>query len=164
MTRNLQKEEFSIAYVHAVAALADCSVTRTVIDINGYDLTISATNENNLPRLPRIDVQLKCSARDLRRETSLNFALDVPTYRKLTSETLVPRVLVVLVVPPDLEHWITQTEEEMTLKHGAYWVSLYGQGDTENEGTVTVHLPREQLFTPLALTGIMNRVNQGHNP
>ena len=164
MTRNLQKEEFSIAYVHAVAALADCSVTRAVIDINGYNLTISATNEDNLPRLPKIDVQLKCSSRDLLRDTSLNFALDVPTYRKLTNETLVPRILIVLSVPTDLERWITQTEEEMTLRHGAYWVSLYGQGVTENEKTVSVHLPKAQFFTPLALTGIMNRVNQGHNP
>lgn len=164
MTRNLQKEEFSIAYVHAIAALADCSVTRAVIDINGYDLTVSATDENNLPRLPKVDVQLKCSSRDLLREASLNFPLDIPTYRKLTSETLVPRILVILVVPTDPERWITQTEEEIMLRHGAYWVSLYGQDETENEETVTVHLPRAQLFTPLALTGIMSRVNQGHNP
>ncbi len=164
MILNLQKEEFSIAYVHAVASLANCSVTHTTVDVNGYDLTLSATDELNLPRLPAINVQLKCTARDLLRESNLSFPLDVSTYHKLRRETLLPRILVVLSVPSDPAQWLSQTEEEMTLRHGAYWISLIGMQETDNTDTVTVYLPRVQLFTPQALRGIMDRVDRGQNP
>lgn len=164
MILNRRKEEFSIAYVHAVSSMANCAVTRAVVDVNGYDLTLAATDEHNLPRLPKLDVQMKCTARDLLREAHLHFPLDVATYRKLRRETLVPRILVVMSVPTDQVRWATQTEEEMTLRHCAYWVSLLGQNETDNEETVTVYLPRTQLFTPEALRGILERVNQGENP
>ena len=80
MILNLRKELFSMAYVRAIAAMADCSVTRVEVDVNGYDITISATDEHNFTKSPTIQVQMKCTARDLLRETGLSFPLDVATY------------------------------------------------------------------------------------
>lgn len=58
-----QQEEFSHAYVHAVATVAGFGVTRAprVVDNNGIDLTIAAVGDRLQPRKPRLDVQLKCT-------------------------------------------------------------------------------------------------------
>jgi hypothetical protein len=50
------------------------------------------------------------------------------------------------------------------MRHAAYWLSLRGHPDVPNEETVTVHLPRVQQLTPIALQQLMKRINDGGAP
>lgn len=158
------KEQFSLAYVRAVVALAGCDVTVYNVDVNGCDIGIHATDDNLHPRLPKVDVQMKCTAREVMDDNALIFDLDVPTYRKLRLDVTVPRILVVVLVPRDPVNWILQTEEEMVVRHCAYWRSLYDLTDTRNEEAQRVRLPRTQIFNVEALQGILAKVNRGEKP
>jgi hypothetical protein len=60
MDLNARKEQFSNAFLFAVAAVAGCSVAKPSVDNDSIDWTIS----NRLPRRPKLDVQLKCTADD----------------------------------------------------------------------------------------------------
>lgn len=60
-----------------------------------------------------------------------------------------------VLVPPKVEDWLQQTETELCLKRCAYWVSLRGQPQSTNQTTVTVYLPRQNIFSVDALKTLM---------
>ena len=88
----------------------------------------------------------------------------IKNYRDLIINSQVPRLLVVVLVPENLENWLQQSEDEMCMRYGAYWVSLRGQPERLNTANVTVELPRSNQFTVEALKSIMQRLSQGGLP
>ncbi|WP_256871800.1 DUF4365 domain-containing protein [Nostoc sp. TCL26-01] len=63
---------------------------------------------------------------------------------------------------PDLqENWLQQSETELCLKRCAYWVSIRGQPPTENQSTVTVYLPQQNIFSVEVLPALMQRIARG---
>jgi hypothetical protein len=82
----------------------------------------------------------------------------------LKINALVPRILVVVLVPEKITDWIKQTEDELCLRYCAYWVSLRGITDTENTTSVTIEIPRSNQFTPLSLQAIIERISFGDLP
>lgn len=68
---------------------------------------------------------------------------------------LVPRILVVVTVPVAAQEWLSQSEEEMILRHCGYWVSLREAPATENTHSVTVDIPRRNVFDVEALRRLM---------
>lgn len=47
------------------------------------------------------------------------------------------------------------------LRRCASWYSLAGLPPSENETSVTVQVPRANLFDAAALTSLMQRINEG---
>jgi hypothetical protein len=70
-------------------------------------------------------------------------------------------ILVVVLVPDEVEQWLEQSEDELCLKYSGYWLSLQGRPSSTNEQSVTVQIPRQNLFTVQALKSIMERLSQG---
>ena len=162
---NTQKEEFSYAYIYAVASAAGYSFQRatTPLDQVGVDVTITAVPETpESRRLTLLDLQVKCTSRDVLTDGEIRYPLPVKNYEELRyEEHSVSRILVVVVVPDNLDEWLHQSQEELCLKHCGYWVSLRGQRTTQNQGTITVYLPRENVFTVDALKSMMQRIKIG---
>jgi len=155
-----QKEQFSNAYLLAVAAAAGYTLARPSVDDDSVDWVIMAGGANGTPRRPRLDAQLKCSAQNIVKANSLRFPLELKNYNDLRhTDLFAPRILIVLTVPENPAEWLMQSEQEMALRRCAYWVSLRGMADTDNRKSVTVELPRRQIFTPAALQELMRRVN-----
>ena len=75
--------------------------------------------------------------------------------------TLIPKILVVVLIPDDLSEWVNQSETELCLRRCAYWLSLKGQPETRNTDSVTIYLPRQQIFSFNALQNIMQQLKQG---
>lgn len=75
-----------------------------------------------------------------------------------------PRILVVVLVPENLEDWLQQSESEICMRNCAYWVSLRGQPERQNTTNITVELPRSNQLTVEALKSIMQRLSQGGLP
>jgi hypothetical protein len=71
----------------------------------------------------------------------------------------VPRILVVVLVPENLVDWLVQSEDELSMRHCGYWVSLRGQPETVNATTVTVELPRSNQFTVEAVVSMWRALN-----
>ena len=158
MDLNASKEQFSNAFLLAVAAVAGCSVAKPSVDNDSIDWTIS----NRLPRRPKLDVQLKCTAEDDGNGASVAFPLKKKNYDDLTVVDLIcPRILILVAVPEQIDNWILLTENELVLRRCAFWVSLQGHPPSDNENSVTVHVPRRQTFTVESLIELMEKVDRG---
>jgi hypothetical protein len=160
-----QQEEFSRAYVYAVAAAAGFKYSPAASpDDDSIDVGVSARGLRGTSRSPKLDIQCKCILGAVAGDP-IAYALKQKNYDDLRHDDyLVPRILVVLFVPEDLATWTTHTEQELTMRHCAYWLSLRGLPATANENTTTIRLPRRNQFSVHGLTVIMDRIGQGDLP
>lgn len=167
-----QKEQFSTAYVHAVASVAGYSVYPPSVDDDSVDRVIAESGGNGTIRSPRLEVQLKCTSNNVGYDDYINYPLKIKNYEDLRpTNLLVPRLLVVVFVPEDVEYWLEQSEDRLSMKRCGYWLSLRGEEDTENSASVTVNsasvtvkLPRYQKFTVDSLKAIMEQIANGETP
>lgn len=159
MHLNQRKELFSRAYVHAVTAVAGYSTYAPSVDDDSIDLGVAEAGGSGTLKSPRLELQLKCTSGDDGEGATLAFPLKRKNYDDLRSDVLVPRILVVVAVPgDDISDWLQHSDEQMVLKRCGWWVSLLGQPPSDNEVSVTVHLPRANAFSPDALRAMMGRV------
>jgi hypothetical protein len=110
----------------------------------------------------RLDIQAKATTLANVDPTQVRYDLRVKDYELLRDEAAGgPRLLVVLVLPREEAQWLAQSEEELLLRHCAYWSSLKGLGPTTNRKTVRVLLPRVNVFSVEALLDLMRRYKVG---
>lgn len=165
MDINQQKEQFSRAYVKAVATVAGFSLFDPTVDDDSVDVLIAQKGGKGTVRSPRIDLQLKCTSRNLINDGEIKFPLSIKNYDDLRPENVqVPRILVVIVVPDDVQSWLEQTENKLSMYHCGYWKSLRGMPDTQNETNITISIPIAQPFTVEGLQAMMGRVSSGGIP
>jgi Domain of unknown function (DUF4365) len=163
VTENEQKQQLSVAYVHAVAARAGYSFQVQTVDDDSVDVVIGATgyvHHQAVLRSPRLEVQLKASSVLQLESNHLAFPLKLKNYDDLRQKCLIPRILLVLVLPENPGEWIEMTEECMISRRCAYWASLLGMPESENSTSVTVRLQRFQRFDVDQLQGLMQRVSR----
>jgi hypothetical protein len=165
MDPNEQKQQLSIAYLHAVASAAGFAVQGPGVDDDSIDRTVVArgwVHRKSGLRSPKIDVQLKSVGRGPLKadEESFMFRLSRKNYDDLRQRAMVPRLLVVVLLPPDPRQCIEQDHERMLSRHAAYYVSLSGMAATPRRNKVPVKLPRENLLTVDALRRLMAGASQ----
>jgi hypothetical protein len=155
-----QKELFSCAFVHAVAAVTRCSVEVIQVDVDSVDLEVKrpGTATRKMFASPIVDIQLKCTSRsELVKANDIAFPLPIKNYDDLREvKVLRPRLLVVVLVPPRTADWLTHSEQHLRLLKCGYYQSLRGLPRSQNKATVTVHVPRAQQFGVRALGRIMD--------
>lgn len=169
MTLDDQKEHFSYAYIRAVAVVAGVGVAEPRPDDDSVDLILSRRDIGSVIRSPKLDLQVKCAAESSSTvnitNTHVHYALKLKNYDDLRPANLmVPRILIVVLVPDNLGDWINQTSTELALRKCAYWHSLRGQPPTSNTSGVTVPLPLSSVFSVAALDGMMQRIGAGNFP
>jgi Domain of unknown function (DUF4365) len=131
-------ERFSLAYIAAVAAAAGYECVESIVDLDSVDGVLrSATGAR-----PRIESQAKGSTRSLLRADHVTYPLSRKNHDDLRIETLTPRLLFVVLVPDDEGAWLSHSEDELTLRHCSYWLSLRGMPPVDNEQSVAVRIPR----------------------
>ena len=162
MDLNQQKAQFSLAYVHAVSAVAGAKLFRCDVDDESVDITLGQTGGDGTVRSPRLDIQLKCTEQDILRADGVHFPLKRKNYDDLRAvDFMVPKVLVVLMVPDNLAAWVTPTpEERLCLHRFAWWMNLAGADERADVDTPTVILPRGQLFHVDALRDMLTKVGR----
>lgn len=157
MNPNIQKEQFSDAYLHAIAAVSECTCCKPPVDDDSVDWTLSKLIQGR----PRLDVQLKCTASDPGGDI-LTFALKRKNYDDLRlTDLLVPRILIIVVVPEQTVGWLTCDEDELVLRHRAFWYSLRGMPETNNDTSVTIYIPRSQRINVGVLNQMMLTISTG---
>jgi len=158
MARTAQQEGFGDAFMLAVACVAGCAVSQRRPDDDSIDWTLSC----KLARRPKLDVQMKTTSTDDGGGVAIRYPLKKKNYDDLIlTNVLAPRILVLVAIPPDIEEWLSLTAEQLVLRRCGYWVSLAGHPVSENETSVTVSLPRENLLTPEAVRRMMHTINKG---
>jgi hypothetical protein len=157
---NDHKEEFSLAYVHAVAAAAGFCSDRPSRDY-GVDLRITGAGPRRCRSYPTLDLQVKATSGDVVRDERVVLSLPVTNYDDLRwdGNRSAPFILVAVVVPASLEDWVAETEAELAMRRCGYWCSLRGMPPTSNTTTVDVSLPRSQRFCTRELEHLMSRID-----
>ena len=159
LSRGHAQEQFSKAFVMAVASLAGCSAAEPKPDDDSIDWTLSCRLP---PRRPKLDLQVKSTGNASGSEAAIHYPLKRKNYEDLIlSDLLTPRILVLVIVPQAPVDWLLASTDSLILRHCAYWVSLNGQPATTNESTVTVQVPRANLFDVGALIRLMQAINEG---
>jgi hypothetical protein len=111
---------------------------------------------------PQIDIQAKCQMSGMAASDPISYSLDLETYDALRDvKVCIPRILVLVLVPDDVQEWITQSEHTLMLRHCAYWVSLKAMQPSTNSATQTIHIPRKNLFGPQVLQTMMSKIADG---
>lgn len=117
MNMSTMMEQYSRAYVKAVASVAGVAVDRPSIDDDSVDVMMYRRSVASKRRSPRLDAQLKCTAQDVLKGDVVKFPLPLKNYEDLIPENLcVPRILIVVLVPPEPSDWLTQCEEDMAIR------------------------------------------------
>jgi len=169
---SLQKEEFSIAYIHAIAAAAGFGIENPRIDVDSVDLVVKQYGDSQLEDYPfyeALNVQLKCTSRsELIKTDHIAYPLKIKNYNDLRQKTMNPRILIVLQVPEETQDWLKCSEQELTLRYSAYWFSLKKEPAVPITGKkdqkVTVHVPLKNKMTVKELQRIMNLLAKGEKP
>lgn len=151
-----RKELFSLAYISAVAARAGYQVVRPQLDFDSVD-GIFMGDEG---RRPRIEFQAKATSRDVLRHDHIAFPLSRKNYDDLRATVVVPRLLILVVLPENAEEWLSHSDECLVLRRCGYWKSLAGAQDTDNQEQITVQIPRAQVLDPQQLAGLMDRMQK----
>ena len=163
MTREHRQEGLSLAYIHAVAALAGWTWSGRSTDY-GADISLCYVEQYGHFRFEsavKIDVQAKSTASPVLDQHCLRFDLPVSNYEWLRrSDVYCPRVLAVLVLPPEEAKWLSISEKQLVMKNCMYWTILKGSKPTKNKRTVRVELPRKNVFSADALRQIYLSVKQ----
>ncbi len=60
--------------------------------------------------------------------------------------------------------WLSQSPEELVLRHCVYWLSLKGYPPTMNTTTCRVSIPLANVFSLGALRDIMQRLRERKDP
>ena len=151
-----QKEQFNIAYVHAIAAQAGLNPGRLEVDDESIDLELGGRGFKGAIRNPRVALQLKCTSRDLISGEVIKFPLPRKNYDDLRgTDVICPRYLAVLLVPGQPEEWVRHHHDHMAMHNACYWLSLRDYPSTTNPTTVTVDVPLAQRLTTESLMRMM---------
>lgn len=166
MTQAHRQEGLSRAYVQAVAAQAGISTCNHTPDY-GIDLSLRTIRTRGARREDagvQLDLQLRSTTRAYVLETEVKYDLDARTYEFLRAERPVPRILVVLVLPEDEGRWMSQTAEELVIRHCAFWISLRGAKATTASSSIRISIPCGQVFGVQAAQTLMSQLAQGVLP
>ncbi len=165
MHPDMQKEQFSKAYVQAVAACAGFSWSVPSVDDDSIDMCLHGTGGGGTIRSPRLDLQIKCTDRESPTTAQFSYSVKLKNYDDLRDESvMVPRILVVVLVPDSLPDWLKHSETELTLRRCGYWLSLRGMPDSTNTTGQTVQMNRLQQFNVDSLQAMMDRISNGELP
>ena len=155
MQLNDQKEQFSLAYVHAVAA---CT---------GYKFEIPSPPDRNsvdgrlLSDAQIIEFQVKATSQNIERDGIVRFPLPVKNHEDLRNPTAMAlRLLIVVQLPDDPDAWLNQTQEQLCLTGSGVWLTLKGEPATSNVDNVTVQIPASNRFDREGLTELMRRARE----
>jgi hypothetical protein len=158
-----KKEQFSIAYIRALAAPLGFNPGKFDVDDDSVDISFTAQyGINSKIRSPEINMQLKCTQLMFSKDNFLHYPLPIKNYNDLRGSNLSnPRYLVVLCIPPNEEDWLKVNESEMILRYLAYWFSLRYEPETKNAESVTIKIPKIQLLNKESFKMLMDKASNG---
>ena len=69
-----------------------------------------------------------------------------------------PFILIVVLLPDEESEWLTQTDNELCLRHCGYWLTLKRHNPASIRNSVTVRIPTVNVFSSAQLTETMDNV------
>jgi hypothetical protein len=166
MTRQHRQEALSRAYVQAIAACCGLNYSTRALDY-GLDVSLHEITRRRgrfAESGGHLDIQLKSTTSAEVGETQVRYDLEVNAYDTLqASNILVPRILVLVVLPREEREWVRVSEDGLIIRRCGYWMSLLGEPATTASRTIRLAIPRSNLFSVDGLQGIVTRLRKGEH-
>ena len=102
---------------------------------------------------PKIDVQLKATQRECSGDP-IPFSISKKNYDDLRQNTMVPKALIVLFLPPEMD-WLGFDEDKILIYGKGFWMSLKGRKEGENHSAETIYLTQENRLTVESIRQLM---------
>lgn len=166
MTEEHIKEGIGTAYTEAVASYAGFNIVVSKHDYGIDGKFIDVEYDNEYKRYSDsgflIDFQLKSTVKYEIDNGYIIYDLEVKNYRDLIKTNVGnPRILVLYLMPRERSEWLLNDDNGLTLKKGAWWYSLRGKPNVNNDHRVRIKIPITNFFCADALTSMMERVKEG---
>jgi hypothetical protein len=159
---NARMEAYSRAWVHAIAASAGVAIGSIAPDINGLDVHFMSPDDGeNAGSCSHVQLKSTAEALVTSDDGDKRYRLRHEDYDRLRKATTVPRLLVVLEVPENVDDWLACSADQLVMKASARWVSLRGADTTTYAPTskIPIDLPADNIFTPDALRANMGSLD-----
>ena len=157
MQHEKHMEQFSLAYIHAVAARAGFFFNRRDDDFASIDCFVSS----DTGLFPEIYIQAKSTSSEVGNDDPIKFDLKVKNHNDLCIDDRKAKVLVLVPLPSEVADWTKLSEEEICLRCCGYWQSFRGRDPSDRDYTVRVDIPRGNRFDAQSLPSLMKRVEKG---
>lgn len=149
------KENFSFAYLQALASLAGIAVETRDNDYFGVDLEL-------VDGAIRIDAQMK-GMKERDPTSTISYDLPVHSYNYLAdSDRTVPGYLFIVEMPDEWHEWACQTQSELILRKCGYYTKISGKDWSDNGTTQVVHVDRSNRLTPEFLVSALRDAREGN--
>lgn len=140
-----QKEQLSVAYIHAIATRAGYTVGVWNVDKDGVDVTLRS-------RGLMVDLQLKCTCSPIENNRGYSYPLDTKTYDKLRDpDRSAPGYLALMIAPPNVDHWILHDPKQLMLACHGYWARIQDRQDVATGDTKSITLPAGNVLDAAAM-------------
>jgi Domain of unknown function (DUF4365) len=154
------------AYLLAVATVAGLTLAKPEVDDDSIDFIVCGSGFKGKISRPKLDIQLKCQIhRECIGKDGFTYPLKIKNYDDLrATDIMVPRLLIVVVVPKQVSDWLTQSDNEAQMKYCGYWQSVRDRPETSNISNVSISIPQSNRLDVQGLTDLMQRVASGETP
>lgn len=154
------KEQWSRATLDAIATPVAVDVSSWKTDYDGFDVTLRSDHDYGPSGVygPKLDVQLKCtSQQSVLREDHVAWSLDARTAQKLsTRHRGTMAILCVSVTPEHPGLWLEWPAGGLMAYSQTYFLRGTDiSAPPAGHDSRTVHLPYDNLLTPISLRTLM---------
>lgn len=167
ITKNHIKEVISSAYVRALTGYAGLNFAQHDKDygMDGSFIGVKVRGNRRIVDGTVLDFQLKASENIEVKEDVVKYDLEVKNYHDLIeTDVITPRILILYKFPKDIKEWINIDENNGTLfKDCAWWCSLNGLDQVNNNEKVRITIPRNQILNDKTLNDLMQKIRKGES-
>jgi Domain of unknown function (DUF4365) len=160
------EELLSLAHLQAIAARAGISIAMNDRDfgVDGTFRPLVKRGNRIFPNGYALDFQLKASTKYRSESNFIIYDLEAKTYNDLVqrrqSGDFIPCILILKTLPDRSDNWLVVSNHNLVIGGGCYWYAIDGDY-SENNYSVRIRIPTEQLLTPITLTNLLERVQTG---
>lgn len=163
MDISAKKEELSICYISALCTQAGISYDTIRHDDTSTDGLIQKRImlDEKIGYDTHLRVQLKStSSTSMHKDNDsvISYVLKVKNYNDMCRRTTTPIILALLVLPEDERSWVKLTDEELLIKGRMYWTEFSDHTPSDNKGSITVKIDKQNLLTPESLQTILEKI------
>lgn len=142
---NQIKEELCFAYLSPICAYIGAEIKHSgrLMDNSGVDVTISLPRGEGHPIPLHLDAQLKgTSVPKYIGEEYLSYPIDRTLFNDLSNKNKsAPWLLFVLILPQDVERWVSVEEKKLIACETMLWYDATGQVAESDGDKITIRIP-----------------------
>lgn len=159
-----RKALLSLAYLESIASAAGVQFQPANASDYGADGVLTRITLNSLGQITptghTIQIQLKSTSTATIGEANVAYEMDAEAYNKLAVWEGPRCLLMLFVVPEQIDDWTSFTEDVGQIRNCLYWFEV-PSSPTDNTSSITIQIPRNNLVDEQVLNDLLDRRRNG---